>query len=779
MTPETNHLYQFGPFTLDAEKRLLVGDEKVVALTPRAFDILLALVQNRGSVLEKDELMKLVWPDSFVEEANLSVNISALRKALGEKPNEHRYIVTIPGRGYRFVAVTREVKNTDNRLAPAEHANVGAAALDKRGQQDRTEKASLGRDSTVDSIPSEADQGMSKPITTTKPNPKSRFAIVIGLGMLVTAALGAAWWMTRSRAPANPPVLKRLTWDSGLTTDPALSPDGRLLAYASDRGGEGNLDIWVQQLTGGEARGEPVRLTRDPAEDSEPTFSPDGSVIAFSSTRGGGGIYLISATGGQERLLAKQGHRPRFSPDGRWITYWVGNIWWNSSTSLILPLSGGTARQLQPDFEVVAFPTWSPDGKHVMFLGRAKSDSREEGWWVAPVEGGAAARTGISISTIFPSTRPPFSPPEWTSSGRIIFSKSEPASANLWQLSLSSETFQVATQPERLTLGATLEVRPSFASGYLAFSSLAQASNIWSLPTDHLQGKATGEVRALTQDTSYNGVPSISTDGTKLAFISGRSGGMNGWIKDLGSGRVTPLSSHSSRMYSFLVPRISGDGSKVAYKGDLGVNSRIYLTNVDDLSTRILCEKCGGPGDWLPDGRKLLLYLLPGHKRVDSLDVISGERTQVIRDSSHILVQPHLSPDGGWIVLHSDISEIQVRIMLVPLRNGVAASEEEWLAVTDGFGIDRDANWSPDGNLLYFFSERDGFRCIWAQRLEPANKRPVGSPFAVYHSHDRRRSLKNVGLLQLSMSVSPNQIVFPLGELTGNIWITELEGQRQ
>jgi TolB-like protein/DNA-binding winged helix-turn-helix (wHTH) protein/Tfp pilus assembly protein PilF len=101
--PKISYL-EFGPFRLDTVRRLLLRDEAVVALPPKAFDTLLVLVENCDRILEKSELMTAVWPDSFVEEANLTQTVSILRKALGERAGEHRYIVTIPGRGYRFVA---------------------------------------------------------------------------------------------------------------------------------------------------------------------------------------------------------------------------------------------------------------------------------------------------------------------------------------------------------------------------------------------------------------------------------------------------------------------------------------------------------------------------------------------------------------------------------------------------------------------------------------------------------------------------------------------------
>ncbi|MGH9838611.1 MAG: tetratricopeptide repeat protein [Blastocatellia bacterium] len=104
----SSHFYEFDAFRLDAGRRLLLRDGDSVTLAPRTLNMLLVLIEHRGAVLSKDELMKQLWPDTVVEENNLTVIISALRKALGEDPHQHRYIVTIPGRGYSFVAEVRE-----------------------------------------------------------------------------------------------------------------------------------------------------------------------------------------------------------------------------------------------------------------------------------------------------------------------------------------------------------------------------------------------------------------------------------------------------------------------------------------------------------------------------------------------------------------------------------------------------------------------------------------------------------------------------------------------
>jgi DNA-binding winged helix-turn-helix (wHTH) protein/Tfp pilus assembly protein PilF len=112
-------LYEFGPFSLDADKRLLLRNGELVALAPKVLETLLVLVENREHVLSKDELLKQVWGDTIVEEGGLTRNISVLRKALGEKPEDHQYIVTVPSRGYRFVAEVRERRA--NGVSPVAH----------------------------------------------------------------------------------------------------------------------------------------------------------------------------------------------------------------------------------------------------------------------------------------------------------------------------------------------------------------------------------------------------------------------------------------------------------------------------------------------------------------------------------------------------------------------------------------------------------------------------------------------------------------------------------
>ncbi len=124
MTDPVTRLYEFGRFRVDPVKRLLLRDREVVPITPKAFDTLFALLQNVGRVIEKDELMKAVWGDTIVEEGGLTRNISVLRKTLGESLEDHQYIVTVPGRGYRFVANVRETVEERCGTQPGEATRI-------------------------------------------------------------------------------------------------------------------------------------------------------------------------------------------------------------------------------------------------------------------------------------------------------------------------------------------------------------------------------------------------------------------------------------------------------------------------------------------------------------------------------------------------------------------------------------------------------------------------------------------------------------------------------
>jgi hypothetical protein len=161
------------------------------------------------------------------------------------------------------------------------------------------------------------------------PKARRRSRLVMMAALLVIAAgQGVAWWLARPSRASLPRTPVQLTFDSGLTTDPVLSPDGKLLAYASDRAGKGKLDIWIRQLPSGDA----VALTHDQADDYEPDFSPDGSRIAFRSDRGGR-RHLYDFGAGRNGATHRR-RRPPAALFSRWkldrILGWRGHREWRN-----------------------------------------------------------------------------------------------------------------------------------------------------------------------------------------------------------------------------------------------------------------------------------------------------------------------------------------------------------------------------------------------------------------------------------------------------------------
>lgn len=126
------HLYEFGPFRVDPEKELLLRDGETVAITPKTFQILLVLMRHSKEIVTKEDMLKTVWPDTFVEEANLTRNIFLLRKALGETPQDHQYVVTVPGRGYRFAEEVQLVPERELSIVAASHAKVEVEVKETR-----------------------------------------------------------------------------------------------------------------------------------------------------------------------------------------------------------------------------------------------------------------------------------------------------------------------------------------------------------------------------------------------------------------------------------------------------------------------------------------------------------------------------------------------------------------------------------------------------------------------------------------------------------------------
>ncbi|MCC6362245.1 MAG: PD40 domain-containing protein [Bryobacterales bacterium] len=514
---------RFGVFELNPELAELRKSGIRLKLAEQPFRILHHLVSRPGEIVTREELRNLLWgEDTFVDfDHGLNAAINKIREALGDSAATPRYIETVPRRGYRFIG------QLARPAIPGPDPNPSTAAP-------------LPPGSTAGGIP--------------RWNRYSGAAAVI---LLFAAAAGLWWAMVRLPKTTPQLAMHPLTADDGVTVTPVLSHDGKFVAYASDRATGKHLDIWVHPLTEG---GQPIRLTTHEANDEMPDFSPDGGQVAFYSSRDGGGIYVVPTLGGEERLLVRGAIRPRFSPDGKSIAYCVGGNFQAPSKIYVIPVRGGKPKELATDVPWACWPSFSPDGRHILFSGSPATNDPARDVWVTSVESGPSVRTGASeilaaqwklqaaqVGSYFRNADP--------ADGKILL----PCDGRIWELDLSGPNWK-ATGPARpLTLGSSVTFVRAGTGSQLVFQSSQSVYHLWKLKIDQATGKAAGKMERLPHSSGSQYNPSVSTDGRWLVYSQHDPVQSAIRLRDLTTAKETTLSNIEAR------PKISPDGARVAY----------------------------------------------------------------------------------------------------------------------------------------------------------------------------------------------------------------------
>ena len=615
--------------------------------------------------------------------------------------------------------------------------------------------------------------------SATRPARRWRSAVIAGVTIATIGAVSiGVWWQAARTQPGASlqPFLTRLTSDAGWTDYPAISLDGKFLAYASDRSGEGHLDIWVQHLPDGA----PVRITHHTADDVEPSFSADGSRVAFQSSREGGGIYVVPTLGGEERLLAPRGFSPRFSPDGTWIAY--GVVEQGNGQIYVAPAAGGPATLLTAGFYRAQSPVWSPDGRSVLFWAQRQRSVAAEGnvdWYIAPVPGkGSPMRVDarrVLLGVGFQAVQGLPFPDAWVGDGnRILFHGSVGDSSNMWQVEISPEHRRISGLPQRATFGTTDEAAASVtADGRMVFISRMIGADIWSLPVDVNRGKVGGALARVTQDAADDYDPTLSADGATLVYRSRRAGRFAVVMKRLGTSAETVLTRMSADHY----PALSRDGMRVAYSFQRAGKMPIFVVAASGGTPEQVCDDCGTVEEWSANGAQILYVTAQDPSSVGLLRVGSSHDHAWLKHPGYGIYHPRLSSDGGWIAFNGRTSRFApAQLFVANVRESGVALDSDWILISS----DADApTWSPDASLLYFWSDRDGSPCLWAQRLDPATKRPQGEPLSIQHFHSRGLSWKNLYLGAPDIAVATDKMVFNLGEHAGNIWMSAVPRARE
>ena len=190
-----------------------------------------------------------------------------------------------------------------------------------------------------------------------------------------------------------------------------------------------------------------------------------------------------------------------------------------------------------------------------------------------------------------------------------------------------------------------------------------------------------------------------------------------------------------------------------------------------------ICEGCGRPTDWSADGGRIYYVETLGTRgSVVRLDVASGEKVELLQ-SERALRGARVSPDGGWMFFKEVFAAREERLWIASLRGPAPVPEREWIPASEGRLGFPTGCWGPDANLVYLLSERDGFRCIWAQRLEPGSKRPRGAVFPVQHFHGALSMMPIQDASTIGLRAARDRLFFSLVESTGNVWLGRIGGQ--
>jgi len=317
MSSEIRRFYDFGKFRLDPAEKILFCEDRPVPLRPKVFDMLQMFIENPGHLLQKEELIRAIWQDRFVEESNLTFNIKMLRRALQDDPRAPRFIETVPRRGYRFIAEVTE-KSAPVHARENGHADVSVPMVEaKTASAAGVAEKWRGRPAHDDHAQDARATILARP---------ARFYFAMG-GLLVVLIAAAVILFRPVRLAAShsaAPILsapfksEKFATGGGGSTHAVITPDGEYVAYTSES--QGKQSLWLRQLKSGEN----IQIV-PPADTAYVgmTTSHDGKSIYFvRQTPTGSAMFRVGTFGGVPvKLVERLGGLISASPDDKLLSF--------------------------------------------------------------------------------------------------------------------------------------------------------------------------------------------------------------------------------------------------------------------------------------------------------------------------------------------------------------------------------------------------------------------------------------------------------------------------
>jgi len=646
-----------------------------------------------------------------------------------------------------------------SRLLPAEVERTAMRCLRKDPQRRWQNMSDLKV--ALQDLKEDSESGkLSAVVAAPAPAHRRPWLVIALAAVAVLAAGGVTAWLLLKPAAAPPTARpERITFESRGAFLPAISPDGKLIAYSTDR--DGNFDVYVRQLIGEQT----VPLTRDPAPDWFPCFSPDGSKIVFRSERDGGGLYLVGALGGAERRIADRGRLPAFSPDGSTVAYLVASALTRTAKLFLVSAGGGVPRPLQSELSVppsgasYSWPLWSADGKHILFDGFLPGVRESRDWYLAPVAGGPAVRIKApSRGGMFRLLL------AWRNESVYYSEGSSIGGMSLYRVPLSGGSSPEAGPPQLITSPAGMQYGASIASdGRMVFSTMSLAMNIWSAALRPGDGTASGPLEPVVSDSFGKFDLRVSSDGSKLAWTSYSMQKTEIRVRDMATGQEESFACSGNNLN--VIPRLSPDGSRLAYS-DVVEGKRIAY-----IAERGAPPQPAGEGFVIESFfSKTGEVLVSVGNQLARQDLAGGRRSPILDTTGHgELYDVSLAPSDRSVAFTLALPDGTAALYLANVGEQPAAVET-WTKLDEDRNYIGSPAWSRDGKTLYYGSSRDGFFCVWAQRIG-ADGKPTGQPFAAFHNHTPP-DMKFYGITRLT--AAPDRLYLMLSDFKGDLWSLKL-----
>lgn len=713
--------YLFEGYRLDAHRKMLYRGEHEVVLPPKAIETLIALIELRGEIVSKGDLMKIIWADTIVEESNLDHYLHVLRKALGQKNDGQPFIETLRRRGYRFNSEVRVIESRNGngeRRVPTD-SNPFQYEGDLNGSQSST-----------------AESPAASPVTAVKPLRFSPLLLAISVlsGLLASTTI---WYFQRQDLPhrgtsSSLGEISITPLTNGNTVfEATISPDGKYFAYHEIEGGTNHF--WVQQ-TGQTGRVEiiPPREWRIGGK----TFSPNGEFIYFAALERVGesaSLYRVPTLGGPVTKLAERvTSQPSFSPDGSEMVFGRYDKEKNESHLIIASADGSSEKILlaRPGVALSNGYAWSPDGKLIVFESVDRSSSNTTGHCSLQT---IDMQTG-NTKDLSPERWDECFRMEWTRDGQglvLLGTRAGEAYSTrrgqLYYLSVADgRSRRISTDGGRGYQDSSLGIT---ADNFILAVPHKMFSQTWVMNAD-------GDVRTAMQLTNGQADNFVSPlpDG-RVGYVTRIGGDRKIWIMNADGSDQHQIADVSPSMEEL---RATPDGRYFIFSARYDGFAHLYRIDTDgqNLTPLTSGESSEVDSTVSPDGR--WVYYLSDVKVGNDIKTYL-KKTEIDTGTTVDLKQiaspmaPHISPDGKAITIYTADG--------LKIFSASDGSQISSLKTEGGAEFWIGARWTPDGRSVTYLVHRGNSNNIWVQPVSGAPARqltdfPQGYIYTYAYSHD-------------------------------------------